>query len=85
MGLDANLPAMKAIGVPELARHLSGQVDLQTAVADGARATRNFAKRQLTWMRNQLVSDLQITAQYSESFQAEIFSFIRQFMLTRSP
>jgi len=81
--LDPELPAMKAIGVKELARHLSGEVDLQTAVDDAARATRNFAKRQLTWMRNQLVPDLEISAQYSESFRPKIFSFIRQFLLTR--
>lgn len=81
--LDPELPAMKAIGVKELARHLSGEVDLETAVDDAARATRNFAKRQLTWMRNQVTADLEISAQYSESFRAEIFSFIRQFLLTR--
>lgn len=81
--LDPALPAMKAIGVKELARHLSGEVDLQAAIDDASRATRNFAKRQLTWMRNQLAADLEISAQYSESFRPKIFSFIRQFLLTR--
>ncbi|MHA1597665.1 MAG: tRNA (adenosine(37)-N6)-dimethylallyltransferase MiaA [Alphaproteobacteria bacterium] len=81
--LDPQLPAMKAIGVKELAAHLGGEVDLATATANAAQATRNFAKRQLTWVRNQQAPDLVISAQYSERFQAEIFSFIRQFMLTR--
>ena len=83
LNLDPALPAMKAIGVKELAAHLSGEVDLPTATANAAQATRNFAKRQLTWLRNQVTPDLEISAQYSESFREEIFSFIRHFMLTR--
>ncbi len=82
LGLDPSLPAMKAVGVPELLRALSGECDMETAMEDAKRATRQFAKRQMTWLRNQLTADLPLTAQYSESFRAEIFSFIRQFMLT---
>lgn len=52
-GLDADLPAMKALGVAELAAHLRGESDLHTAVALAKRNTRRFAKRQLTWFRNQ--------------------------------
>jgi tRNA dimethylallyltransferase len=52
-GLDPVLPAMKAVGLPELARHLSGGLTLDAAVAEAQQATRNYAKRQLTWFRNQ--------------------------------
>ncbi len=82
LGLDVSLPAMKAVGVPELRRALVGENDLETASEDAKRATRQFAKRQLTWLRNQLKADLPLSAQYSESFQPKIFSFIRQFLLT---
>jgi tRNA dimethylallyltransferase len=52
--LDPLLPAMKAHGVPWLIRHLNGKISL-AAAADGAiMDTRRYAKRQLTWFRNQM-------------------------------
>ena len=85
LALDPSLPAMKAVGVGDLRRFLAGESDLETAVEDAKRATRQFAKRQLTWLRNQLKADLILNAQYSESFKPKIFSFIRHFLLTPSP
>lgn len=52
-GLDPALPAMKAVGVRELAAHLAGETSLDQATAATRQATRNYAKRQLTWFRNQ--------------------------------
>ena len=52
-GLDPALPAMKAVGVREFAAHLAGQITLAAAVEATRQATRNYAKRQLTWFRNQ--------------------------------
>ena len=51
--LDPALPAMKAVGVPELAAHLTGATTLDRAIAAIRLATRHYAKRQLTWFRNQ--------------------------------
>jgi len=51
--LDRNLPAMKAVGVREFAAHLAGETTLEAAVEATRQATRNYAKRQLTWFRNQ--------------------------------
>lgn len=51
--LDPALPAMKAVGVPELAAHLTGATTLDQAVAAIRLSTRHYAKRQLTWFRNQ--------------------------------
>ncbi|WP_445681739.1 tRNA (adenosine(37)-N6)-dimethylallyltransferase MiaA [Radicibacter daui] len=53
-GLDPDLPAMKAVGVPELAAYLRGEASRQEAAARAQQATRNYAKRQLTWLRNQM-------------------------------
>lgn len=53
-GLDRSLPVMKAVAVPELAAHLRGEVDLETALARATAATRRYAKRQRTWLRHQL-------------------------------
>jgi tRNA dimethylallyltransferase len=52
-GLDAALPAMKAVGVRELGAHLSGELGLEEAIAHARQQTRRYAKRQLTWLRNQ--------------------------------
>jgi tRNA dimethylallyltransferase len=52
-GLDPALPAMKAVGVREIAAHLAGETTLDQAVEATRQATRNYAKRQLTWFRNQ--------------------------------
>jgi tRNA dimethylallyltransferase len=47
-------PAMKAIGVAQLAAHMNGQIPLDEAIARASAATRQYAKRQMTWFRNQL-------------------------------
>jgi tRNA dimethylallyltransferase len=52
-GLDPALPAMKTIGLREIAAHLRGDISLDAAIAKAQQATRNYAKRQLTWFRNQ--------------------------------
>ncbi|RMF14432.1 MAG: tRNA (adenosine(37)-N6)-dimethylallyltransferase MiaA [Alphaproteobacteria bacterium] len=52
-GLDPELPAMKAIGVPPLIAHLKGEIDLEAACALAKRDTRRYAKRQMTWARHQ--------------------------------
>jgi len=52
--LDPNLPAMKAHGVPWLIRHLRGELSLAEATAGAVMDTRRYAKRQLTWFRNQM-------------------------------
>lgn len=52
--LDPLLPAMKAHGVPWLIRHLNGEISLDAAAAGAIMDTRRYAKRQLTWFRNQM-------------------------------
>lgn len=51
--LDPQLPAMKALGVRELAAHLEGRTSLDEALTQAQQETRRYAKRQGTWFRNQ--------------------------------
>jgi len=51
--LPPDLPVMRAIGVAEVADFLGGRASLAVAQERGARATRNYVKRQLTWLRHQ--------------------------------
>jgi len=51
--LDPALPAMKTLGVREITDYLQGISTLDEAIAQAQQATRNYAKRQMTWFRNQ--------------------------------
>lgn len=88
--LSPDLPALKAVGVPELTAYLRGETTLEAAISAAQQASRRYAKRQMTWLRTQLpapdeVPTLSAGAQFSESLLPEIFSFIRHFLLTMSP
>ncbi|PHZ84947.1 tRNA (adenosine(37)-N6)-dimethylallyltransferase MiaA [Paremcibacter congregatus] len=49
----STLPVMKSLGVPHLAQYLAGDLELEEAIVLAQTATRQFAKRQMTWFRNQ--------------------------------
>ena len=82
LGLDPGLPAMKAVGVPPMIRFVAGDMPLEEARRLAQRDTRRFARRQMTWFRNQLVPTLSLSAQYSESMNSIIFPLISDFLLT---
>ncbi|MEQ8194232.1 MAG: tRNA (adenosine(37)-N6)-dimethylallyltransferase MiaA [Rhodospirillales bacterium] len=84
LALPAGVPAMKAVGVPELLAHVAGKAPLDQSVKMAKQATRNFAKRQLTWFRNQLEQNHTISEQFSESVFEKNFPFIRDLLLTPS-
>lgn len=49
----ADLPVMKAIGVREIGEMLAGRMSRAEVIARGSALTRQYAKRQMTWFRNQ--------------------------------
>ncbi len=80
--LDPGLPVMKVLGVPEIARFLAGEIDRDAAIAQAQQATRRYAKRQMTWFRNQVLASKRqntraVDAQYSKSLRSEILSIVR--------
>lgn len=52
--LSPDLPVMKAIGVSQIAAMLKGEMTRDAVLETGAAATRQYAKRQMTWFRNQM-------------------------------
>ena len=50
-------PVMRAIGVPEIAAWLRGELDREGALRAGRTATRQYAKRQYTWFNRQPPAD----------------------------
>lgn len=81
-GLAPDLPAMKAVGVPELLCCLRSEIALDEAIALATRATRHYAKRQMTWFRHQMAAAFVLNEQYSESLLRCSRHFIDQFLLT---
>ncbi len=82
LGLDPALPAMKALGLREIAAFLGGEIGRARMIELGQQSTRRYAKRQYTWFRHQLPKAHALFAQYSESLSHEIFTKIDEFLLT---
>lgn len=52
-GKNHHIGAFKAIGITELSSYLDGEISIERAVELAKTATRQYAKRQCTWFRNQ--------------------------------
>jgi len=51
--LDAELPALRAVGYRQVWDYLAGKLDYDVMVEQALVATRQYAKRQLTWLRRE--------------------------------
>jgi tRNA dimethylallyltransferase len=54
LGLSSELPIMRALGVRPLLDLLAGRLDRETAVEQAKAETRQYQKRQTTWLRRQM-------------------------------
>lgn len=54
----AEVPLKKALGYPEIAAYQRGEMTLEEAKTKATQSTRHYAKRQMTWFRNQLKADM---------------------------
>jgi tRNA dimethylallyltransferase len=52
--LDPALPVMRALGVPQLMQHVAGDLSLADATTAAKLATRQYIKRQLTWLKRNM-------------------------------
>lgn len=77
-----DLPALKALGVPHLAAFLAGTLSQDEAVERAVTATRQYAKRQYTWIRHQCTDWQTIVEKDSERIYQSFFSIIRKNSLT---
>lgn len=62
--LDRKLPAMRALGLPELLDFLDGKTSLEEAIELAKLHTRQYAKRQRTWFANKLNADIMLSECY---------------------
>ena len=85
--LDPALPALRAVGMPELAAHLQGELTLEEARRRAVLASGQYAKRQATWFRRRAIVDPCDThmihasfadkTQFSESVWCGLMRFIK--------
>jgi len=74
MALDKELPIMKAIGVPEIIAYLDGEMTLDEATNKACQLSRNYAKRQVTWMSNQIKNKIEV----QEMKPQNIYELVKQ-------
>ena len=75
-GLDPSLPVMKAIGVREIMAMQEGDMPESLAVETASRDSRRYAKRQMTWIRNNFDAEITLSKQQLERNIQEIFAIL---------
>ena len=74
--LGDDLPVMRALGVRPLIDHMNGRMPLDTAITLAKAQTRQFAKRQMTWLRRYMISWETLVTQETPRNIDQIISFI---------
>lgn len=74
--LDPSLPIMRALGVRPLLAHLAGAMSLEAAITASKAETRQYAKRQVTWLNGHMMSWRWLSAQDLESHDHFLYPFI---------
>ena len=75
-GLDGSLPAMRAVGYRQVLEYLEGKLDYQEMRQRCLFSTRQLAKRQLTWLRND--PELEYFDTMNEDFPEKVLEFIQK-------
>jgi len=76
--LGPETPAMRCVGYRQALQHLDGEYDLAELREKGIAATRQLAKRQLTWLRG--MDDTQEVDCLHPQFEDDVFNYINQFI-----
>ena len=75
--LDPALPLMKALGVAPITAFITGEITKDEAAVVAKRDSRRYAKRQMTWIRNNFNAQIVVEMKHSERLYEKIFSLIR--------
>ncbi len=74
--LSPDLPAMKALGVPELMAYVNGKISIHEAAQQAKLHTRQYAKRQRTWFKNRLKADFELKECYRGNLPQNILKLL---------
>ncbi len=77
-GVTADCPAMRAVGYRQVAAYLAGGVDYDTMVQRAITATRQLAKRQLTWLRG--MEGVEWYDSKSDAIDAQLAARVQRFL-----
>jgi tRNA dimethylallyltransferase len=80
--LEPDLPVMKAVGMPEFEGYLRGMYTLDAALTDAKLATRHYAKRQYTWLRNQFEDWVALESNDLDVINQKLATLLRENGLT---
>lgn len=71
-GFDADAPSMRAVGYRQALQYLAGEYDEKGFIEAGKAATRQLAKRQITWLRGMMRADpsIEVFDPYAESLDS---------------
>ena len=75
-GLDATMPAARCVGYRQTLQHLNGDFSREELVSQGVAATRQLAKRQLTWLR--AMNDAEIFDCFDESLTPRVIEHVQR-------
>jgi len=75
--LHENLPAIRCVGYRQMWQHLKGEYDEQEMIFRGICATRQLAKRQLTWLRKW--PDLTWLTMEDDNNLAQVLTMVEQY------
>ena len=75
-GLEATMPSMRCVGYRQALQHLKGEIDSADLRAQGVAATRQLAKRQLTWLRS--MQGVTTFDSLQEDLAARVLDYVRR-------
>ncbi|MDX2308270.1 MAG: tRNA (adenosine(37)-N6)-dimethylallyltransferase MiaA [Hyphomicrobium sp.] len=76
MALDGDLPAARALGMRPLRAHVRREIELEMAVTRAKAETRQYIKRQETWLRRHMMSWKRLSAQEKERNADQVITFM---------
>ncbi len=74
-GLEKTFQSMQAIGYKEIFAYLDGELTLNEALDKMKQATRNYAKRQITWFKHMPATWIDVDTQWQESIEKIVDEF----------
>ena len=75
-GLDAKMPSMRCVGYRQALQHLDGELTREELVVHAIAATRQLAKRQLTWLR--AMSDVALFDCLAQDLSARVLEHVQR-------
>jgi tRNA dimethylallyltransferase len=79
-GVAADAPIMRVLGAQPLAGYLAGEMSRDEAITRAQASTRQYAKRQDTWFRNQFTPDLRLAQSYTPELLPRLLAAVRGFL-----